>query len=246
MKTIKMFVPILLLNFVSAQFLYVNNMRFTIKEGQEQKALDQISKKTKTYNNEGGMYKLYTYQIMTGPNFRHYVRSRRLNGLKDLDVWDTKGREYWGKHVMPRVNMEERLIGQFHPEFSVNNTGNTEPTNFLQIWTYSVDPSKINQFLDVWNKFKSGNEKVKNPKTRYGLFSTVSGGNRGDYVLVSYFDSWAELDELNATNQSNFDKANGSGSFQKLVGQLFSTLVSSSDSRNSEIWRFVPELSSDR
>ena len=74
-----------------------------VKDGQMEKFMTNVSKKTKMYNDGEGSDKYFTFRILTGQNTNDFIRVRWMESIGEIDSWeaDTKEQEYWNKNVAP-------------------------------------------------------------------------------------------------------------------------------------------------
>ena len=74
-----------------------------VKDGQMDKFISSVSKKTKMFNDSEGSDKYFTFRILTGPNTGDFIRVRWMESYGELDNYnpDTEEQKYWQKNVMP-------------------------------------------------------------------------------------------------------------------------------------------------
>ena len=74
-----------------------------VKDGQMDKFVSSVSKKTKMFNDSEGSDKYFTFRILTGPNTDDFIRVRWMESIGELDNYnpDSEEQKYWQKNVMP-------------------------------------------------------------------------------------------------------------------------------------------------
>ena len=97
MKKIILLIAIFISGFVTAQ---VGQSRILkVKDGQMDKFISGVSKKTKMFNDNEGSDKYFTFRILTGPNTNDFIRVRWMESISELDNYnpDSEEQKYWQK-----------------------------------------------------------------------------------------------------------------------------------------------------
>ena len=101
MKKLILLIAIFISASISAQVGQARILK--VKDGQMDKFVSSVSKKTKMFNDSEGSDKYFTFRILTGPNTDDFIRVRWMESIGELDNYnpDSEEQKYWQKNVMP-------------------------------------------------------------------------------------------------------------------------------------------------
>ena len=99
----KITITLFLILFVSSLTAQVGQSRtLEVKDGQMDKFMSGVAKKTQMYNNSEDSAKFFTFQILTGPNATDFIRVRWMESINELDnPVDAEELSYWNKVARP-------------------------------------------------------------------------------------------------------------------------------------------------
>ena len=99
----KITITLFLILFVSSLTAQVGQSRILeVKDGQMDKFMSGVAKKTQMYNNSEDSAKFFTFQILTGPNATDFIRVRWMESIDELDnPVDAEELSYWNKVARP-------------------------------------------------------------------------------------------------------------------------------------------------
>ena len=217
---------------------------YKVNDGQMQSAKDAISKKTKKYNGSTDGELIYTFQVEAGERAQQLIRFGVGPTMASLDGYDSDGYKYWMENVSPLINnVGGTEYISFNEQASFDNV--TRGTNRVsKVLHYNVKRSKGAHF---W-KFRNNVAKAaaeSDQEMSLNVWTTTIGGASG-HVLVFYshtdysgFDgeqeSWPKVIEA-------YNKIFGANSFETDQALFNESLEMWGN--YSEIWRWLPELSS--
>ena len=102
----KITITLFLILFVSSLTAQVGQSRILeVKDGQMDKFMSGVAKKTQMYNNSEDSAKFFTFQILTGPNATDFIRVRWMESIDELDnPVDAEELSYWNKVARPLLH----------------------------------------------------------------------------------------------------------------------------------------------
>ena len=155
-----------------------------VKDGQMDKFVSSVSKKTKMFNDSEGSDKYFTFRILTGPNTDDFIRVRWMESIGELDNYnpDSEEQKYWQKNVMPYYTEGTARVWSRNANLSYvpeNSSG-----NLRRVIYYNYKDSGEQDF---W-RFRG---RVKRAMTESGYPSRVSvlvcnSGCNGNVVQVRF------------------------------------------------------------
>jgi hypothetical protein len=216
---------------------------YKVNKGEMQSAKEAIAKKTKKYNSSADGELIYTFQVEAGERAQQLVRFGVGPTMASLDT-GAEGYQYWMDNVSPLINNvggTEYVSRSDGASFDNVVAGTNKVAKVLH---YNVKRGKGAHF---W-KFRNNVAKAaaeSNQSMALNVWSTSIGGNSG-HVMVFYshvdysgFDeeqvSWPKVIEA-------YNELFGSNSFETDQALFNESLEMWGN--YSEIWRWLPELSS--
>ena len=115
----KLFLLITIISFSYTNSQVAVTRVLDVKEGQMEKMMEGVAKKTKMFNSEPGDALWYTFQIMSGPNAQNLWRVQLAENIAELDNVDTEGNAYW-----------QKTVGDLHESGTVRRWGKANPASY--------------------------------------------------------------------------------------------------------------------
>ena len=217
---------------------------YKVNKGEMQNAKTSIAKKTKKYNSKADGELIYTFQVEAGERAQQLIRFGVGPTMASLDGYDSDGYKYWNENVSPLINnVGGTEYISFNEKASFDNV--SSGTNRVsKVLHYNVKRDKGAHF---W-KFRNNVAKAaaeSNQEMSLNVWTTTIGRNAG-HVIVFYShtdysgfdgeqDSWPKVidayNEMFGANSFDTDQALFDSSLE-VWGNY------------SEIWRWLPDLSS--
>ena len=217
---------------------------YKVNKGEMQNAKTSIAKKTKKYNSKADGELIYTFQVEAGERAQQLIRFGVGQTMASLDGYDSDGYKYWNENVSPLINnVGGTEYISFNEKASFDNV--SSGTNRVsKVLHYNVKRGKGAHF---W-KFRNNVAKAaaeSNQEMSLNVWTTTIGRNAG-HVIVFYShtdysgfdgeqDSWPKVidayNEMFGANSFDTDQALFDSSLE-VWGNY------------SEIWRWLPDLSS--
>ena len=217
---------------------------YKVNKGEMQNAKTSIAKKTKKYNSKADGELIYTFQVEAGERAQQLIRFGVGQTMASLDGYDSDGYKYWNENVSPLINnVGGTEYISFNEKASFDNV--SSGTNRVsKVLHYNVKRDKGAHF---W-KFRNNVAKAaaeSNQEMSLNVWTTTIGRNAG-HVIVFYShtdysgfdgeqDSWPKVidayNEMFGANSFDTDQALFDSSLE-VWGNY------------SEIWRWLPDLSS--
>ncbi len=113
----------------------------------------------------------------------------------------------------------------------------SSPSQFITVYTITVNPGAVGQFEGYIKKIKEGAEKIGAPQT-WGTSQIAFGGPGNTYLIVLQFDKWSELDGWKQVPEL-LEEAYGADEAAKILRSGNMAIASSETS----IGRLLPDLS---
>lgn len=217
---------------------------YKVNKGEMQNAKTSIAKKTKKYNSKADGELIYTFQVEAGERAQQLIRFGVGPTMASLDGYDSDGYKYWNENVSPLINnVGGTEYISFNEKASFDNV--SSGTNRVsKVLHYNVKRDKGAHF---W-KFRNNVAKAaaeSNQEMSLNVWTNTIGRNAG-HVIVFYShtdysgfdgeqDSWPKVidayNEMFGANSFDTDQALFDSSLE-MWGNY------------SEIWRWLPDLSS--
>ena len=160
----KITITLFLILFVSSLTAQVGQSRILeVKDGQMDKFMSGVAKKTQMYNNSEDSAKFFTFQILTGPNATDFIRVRWMESINELDnPVDAEELSYWNKVARPYYTegaarvWQRNAAASYVPEDSTGNLRRVIYYNYKDITDiYSLYASEVMMY-DQINAAKIG------------------------------------------------------------------------------------------
>ena len=208
-----------------------------------QAAKDAIGKKTKKFNSKADGELIYTFQILAGERANYIVREGLGNSYAELDSYGNQGLDYWMENVAPLMN---NVGGTEYFSHATDASFDDAEPGTNRIWKVLHYNVKRNSGPDFW-KFRTrvakAAEKVGNLSLH--VWAGSLGGPNG-HVMVGYgnpdmsgidneSETWPKVIEA-------YKEIFGEDSFD-IDQEAFNNSLEMWGNF-SEIWRWLPELSS--
>ena len=218
---------------------------YKVNKGEMQNAKTSIAKKTKKYNSKADGELIYTFQVEAGERAQQLIRFGVGPTMASLDGYDSDGYKYWNENVSPLIN----------------NVGGTEYISFNEMASFDNVPSGTNKVTKVLHynikrgkgvhfwKFRNNVAKaassLEDTSISLNVWNTTVGGNSGHVIVFYSHVDYSGFDNENVVWTKVID------AYNKMFGEnSFDTDQSLFDSslemwgNYSEIWRWLPDLSS--
>ena len=205
-------------------------------------AKSAIGKKTNKYNSSAEGELIYTYEILAGERANYLVRSGFAQSMAQFDSYGTQGLDYWIENVAPLMN---NVGGTEYFSYATDASFDDAEVGENRIWKVLHYNVKRDGGPDFWNfrtRVAKAAEKVGNLSLH--VWAGSLGGPSG-HVLVGYGNK----------DMSGID--NESETWPKVI-EAYNELFEDSFEADqkafnnslemwgnfSEVWRWLPELSS--
>ncbi|MDA7602786.1 hypothetical protein N9F78_00415 [Flavobacteriaceae bacterium] len=242
----KITITLLLILFVSSLSAQVGQARILeVKDGQMDKFMSGVAKKTQMYNNSEDSEKFYTFQILTGPNATDFIRVRWMESMNELDnPVDADELSYWNKNARPYYTEGAARIWSRNANLShvPEESGNT---NLRRVIYYNYKDSGEQDF---W-RFRQRVKKAM-VESGYGSAMNVLGcasGCNGNWVQVRFHhDGYAgQSADYGEPLQAMIEKYNelyGNDAYEQDSDKVDATLMP--EGRRIRHLMLMPEMSS--
>ncbi len=181
----KITITLLLILFVSSLSAQVGQARILeVKDGQMDKFMSGVAKKTQMYNNSEDSEKFYTFQILTGPNATDFIRVRWMESMNELDnPVDADELAYWNKNARPYYTEGAARIWSRNANLShvPEESGNT---NLRRVIYYNYKDSGEQDFWRFRQRVKKAMVE-SGYKSAMNVLGCASGCN-GNWVQVRF------------------------------------------------------------
>ena len=242
----KITITLLLILFVSSLSAQVGQARILeVKDGQMDKFMSGVAKKTQMYNNSEDSEKFYTFQILTGPNATDFIRVRWMESMNELDnPVDADELSYWNKNARPYYTEGAARIWSRNANLS-HVPEESRNTNLRRVIYYNYKDSGEQDF---W-RFRQRVKKAM-VESGYGSAMNVLGcasGCNGNWVQVRFHhDGYAgQSADYGEPLQAMIEKYNelyGNDAYEQDSDKVDATLMP--EGRRIRHLMLMPEMSS--
>jgi len=214
-----------------------------VKEGQMEKMMEGVAKKTKMFNSKPGDAMWYTFQIMSGPNAQNLWRVQIAENIAELDNVDTAGNEYW-----------QKTVGDLHTSGAVRRWGKANGASYeadsneyrplYRALFYNFKPTLADDFWKFRGRLANAH---KEANTNINMTSWwCSSGCDGSNAVVFYsYKNYADQASGNEDIQKAIEKYNelyGNDSYEQDLNKMEESLMPNGQRLRDLM--FLPELSS--
>ena len=200
-KLIKMRKLFLLITILSFSFSHSQITRtIEVKNGQMDKFIEMVGKKTKKFNNQEGAARFFTYEILTGSDAGKIWRMRAASA-ENMDNWDSNSEEaqYWMKNVSPYISngsVNGNICGTITEKCHIMLIQKDQNHVMALIYTYKSSGEQ-----DFW-RFRErvvSARKAMDPAPKGSMHSVVcSSGCNGNVALILFeYESFSDQQKYN-------------------------------------------------
>lgn len=207
-----------------------------------QDAKKAIAEKTNKFNSDINGELIYTFQIIAGERANYIVREGLGDSYAELDSYGNKGLDFWMENVAPLM---ENVGGTEYMSYVPSASFDDRPSDAKKIWKvihYNVKRAGGPDFWNFRNRVAKAAEKVGNLSLHVwaGSIGGPSGhvkvgfGNADMSGIDNESETWPKvISAYNELFEDSFEE--DSKSFNESLNAW---------GNNTEIWRWLPELSS--
>ncbi len=241
MRNIFLLITIISFSYTNSQVAVTRVL--DVKEGQMEKMMEGVAKKTKMFNSEPGDALWYTFQIMSGPNAQNLWRVQLAENIAELDNVDTEGNAYW-----------QKTVGDLHESGTVRRWGKANPASYepesdglrplTRALFFNFKPTKSDDF---WNfRVRLANaHKEAGTSVNMQTWWCSSGCDGSGAVTFYYFKNYEDQAAANQEIQKAVEKYNelyGNDAYEYDLEKMTESLMP--NGQRIRDLMFLPELSS--
>lgn len=241
----KITITLFLILFVSSLTAQVGQSRtLEVKDGQMDKFISGVTKKTQMYNNSEGSANFVTFQILTGPNATDFIRVRWMESINELDnPVDAEELSYWNKVARPYYTEGAARIWSRNANLSHVPEGSVG--NLRRVIYYNYKDSGEQDFFRFRQRVKKAMV-----ESGYGSAMNVLGcasGCNGNWVQVrfshdGYEGQSADYGEPLQAMIEKYNELYGNGAYEQDGDKVQETLMP--DGMRIRHLMLMPEMSS--
>ena len=241
----KITITLFLILFVSSLTAQVGQSRtLEVKDGQMDKFISGVTKKTQMYNNSEGSANFVTFQILTGPNATDFIRVRWMESINELDnPVDAEELSYWNKVARPYYTEGAARIWSRNANLSHVPEGSDG--NLRRVIYYNYKDSGEQDFFRFRQRVKKAMV-----ESGYGSAMNVLGcasGCNGNWVQVrfshdGYEGQSADYGEPLQAMIEKYNELYGNGAYEQDGDKVQETLMP--DGMRIRHLMLMPEMSS--
>lgn len=241
----KITITLFLILFVSSLTAQVGQSRtLEVKDGQMDKFISGVAKKTQMYNNSEGSANFVTFQILTGPNATDFIRVRWMESINELDnPVDAEELSYWNKVARPYYTEGAARIWSRNANLSHVPEGSDG--NLRRVIYYNYKDSGEQDFFRFRQRVKKAMV-----ESGYGSAMNVLGcasGCNGNWVQVrfshdGYEGQSADYGEPLQAMIEKYNELYGNGAYEQDGDKVQETLMP--DGMRIRHLMLMPEMSS--
>ena len=241
----KITITLFLILFVSSLTAQVGQSRtLEVKDGQMDKFMSGVAKKTQMYNNSEDSANFVTFQILTGPNATDFIRVRWMESINELDnPVDAEELSYWNKVARPYYTEGAARIWSRNANLSHVPEGSDG--NLRRVIYYNYKDSGEQDFFRFRQRVKKAMV-----ESGYGSAMNVLGcasGCNGNWVQVrfshdGYEGQSADYGEPLQAMIEKYNELYGNGAYEQDSEKVDATLMP--EGRRIRHLMLMPEMSS--
>ena len=241
MKKLLLIIAMVSFSYASSQVVVTRVL--DVKEGQMEKMMEGVAKKTKMYNSKQGKPLWYTFQILSGDNAQNLWRVQYAESIEELDNEDTQGNAFW-----------QKTVGDLHTSGAVRRWGKAtggsyEPESnelkpLVRALFYNFDPTLADDFWKFRGRLANAHKEA-NTSTNMTTWWCASGCNGSNAVVFYNYKNYADQSAGNVEIEKAVEKYNelyGNDSYEQDLGKMEASLMPNGQRLRDLM--FLPELSS--
>lgn len=224
-----------------AQIARVTYVDFDTSKGNEIKAL--IKKKTKTYNNTVEGEKFYTFQVEAGERQGQIVRFLWAESFGQIDSYSKKGNDWWAKNITPKVKGYSGAEFMGYNADASYDTRQPGTNKIAKVLFYNIKAGHEKAFWRYRNNVAKAAAKL-GETISLSVWNSGPGGSPGRVIVFYGHPDFSGIDKEAKSWPQVIEKYNElfDGAFEE-DSRAFSQSLEMWGNY-SEIWRWLPELSS--
>ena len=213
------------------------NFYFSVKAGHGADLEAAMAAHNQKYHGPGA-YRTQVYSVMNGPNAGMFVWSMGPSSwaAHENRPDDDAHTQDWDQNV--GIHIEEYGPTEY---WKMDTKYSWFPASFdlnrLSLWKVDIKSGQMYRANAIFEKVRAVHEALGN--VPWGVYRQQLKGSHGaDLAIVWFFDSleWFDADDDFAPK---FDEMYGDGSFERMVDEWVDIV----ESREDEVWTFVPDMS---
>lgn len=241
MKKITLLLAWLCTSVTFAQVARLTYVDFNQSKTKEIKAL--IKKKTQTYNNTVEGEKFYTFQVEAGEKTGQIVRFLFAESYGQIDSYPKEGNDWWAKNITPKVNgYSGAEFMSFNAEAS-HDVRKPGANTVAKVLFYKIKPGHGKDFWRYRTNIAKAAAEL-GETVSLSVWNSGIGGVPGRVIVFYAHEDFSGIDKEAEAWPKVIEKYNElfGGSFEDDSVAFRASLEMWGN--YSEIWRFLPELSS--
>ena len=227
----KITITLFLILFVTSLTAQVGQSRLLeVKDGQMDKFMSGVAKKTQMYNNSEDSAKFFTFQILTGANATDFIRVRWMESINDLDnPVDADELSYWNKVARPYYTEGAARIWQRNA--AVSHVPEDATGNLRRVIYYNYKDSGEQDFWRFRLRQAKARAAMGDDQVNSAMHvMNCASGCDGNWVAIFFtYENFEHQREIN-TNElpklvEKYNEMYGGGSYEQDVESVDASLM---------------------